>query len=207
MSEYKNRRKWRNYLINPGFQLRLALVHTLFVVVVVVVLVAILLSPLYYEIQTTSELWSQYVLAQFMLNLMDRVAVVVLVIIVISVIYQIIFSHRLCGPFINMNHTFECLSKGDLTRKVFLRRKDFLKKEAENINGMVDALNKRVCTLKKVQTDLSSTALQLPEGTLEDRLRTVIQQNQTLLDEWIVDFDEPEAKSIHDSSIDLQNQA
>jgi signal transduction histidine kinase len=207
MSEYKNRRKWKNYLINPGFQLRLALVHTLFVVVVVGVLVAILLSPLYYEIQTTSELWSQYVLAQFMLNLMDRVAVVIVLIVIISAIYQIIFSHRLCGPFVNMNHTFDCLSKGDLTRKVFLRRKDFLKKEAESINGVVDALNKRICMLKKVQADLTSTALQLPEGTIEDRLRKITHQNQVLLDEWTVNFDEPEAKSIHDSLIDLQNQA
>ena len=192
MSEYNNRRKWRNYLINPGFQLRLALVHTLFVVVVVVVLVAILLSPLYYEIQTTNELWSQYVLAQFMLNLMDRVAVVILVIIIISAIYQIIFSHRLCGPFVNMNHTFDCLSEGDLTRKVFLRRKDFLKKEAESINSMVDALNERVCKLKKIQTELSSIALQLPEGKLEDGLRALIQQNKAFLDEWKVDSDDPE---------------
>lgn len=195
MGEHINRRKWRNYLINPGFQLRLALVHILFVVVVVVVLVAILLSPLYYEIQTTSELWSQYVLAQFMLNLMDRVAVVILLIIIISTIYQIIFSHRLCGPFVNMNHTFECLSKGDLTRKVVLRRKDFLKKEAENINGMVDALNKRACMLKKVQTNLISTVSQLPAGTLEDRLRMLIQQNQELLDQWTVDSHDSEVKN------------
>lgn len=195
MSENKNRRKLRNYLINPGFQLRLALGHTLFVVAVVVVLVAILLSPLYYEIQTTSELWSQYVLAQFMLNLMDRVAVVIVLIIIISAIYQIIFSHRLCGPFVNMNHTFECLSKGDLTRKVFLRRKDFLKKEAESVNGMVDALNKRICMLKKVQTNLISTVSQLPAGTVEDRLRTLIQQNQELLNEWTVASYDPEVKN------------
>jgi signal transduction histidine kinase len=154
--------------------------------------VAILLSPLYYEIQTTSELWSQYVLAQFMLNLMDRVAVVILLIIIISAIYQIIFSHRLCGPFVNMNHTFERLSKGDLTRKVFLRRKDFLKKEAESINSVVDALNNRICMLKKVQTNLISTVSQLPAGTVEDRLRMLIQQNQELLDEWTVDSHDPE---------------
>ena len=141
MSETKNRRKWRNFLINPGFQLRLAMIHTLFVVFVVMMLVAILLSPLYYEIHTTSELWSQYTLGQFMLNLMDRVVVVVLLIIVISVPYQIIFSHRLCGPLVNMGHTFDCLSKGDMTRKVFLRRKDFLKEEAARINGVAASLN------------------------------------------------------------------
>jgi hypothetical protein len=190
MSETKNRRKWRNFLINPGFQLRLALIHTLFVVFVVVMLVVILLSPLYYEIHTTSELWSQYTLGQFMLNLMDRVVVVVLLIIVISVPYQIIFSHRLCGPLVNMGHTFDCLSKGDMTRKVFLRRKDFLKEEAARINGVVSSLNMKVSMLKKIQADLSSTALQLPAGPLEDRLRMLLQQNQEHLDQWTVDVDD-----------------
>jgi methyl-accepting chemotaxis protein len=192
MNQHKNRRKVRNYLINPAFQLRLALIHTVFIVVVVAVLIAVLLTPLYYDIQTTSELWSQYVLGQFMLSLMDRVAIAVLMIIVVSAFYQIIFSHRICGPLVNINHTFDCLLKGVLTRKVFLRRRDFLKKEAENINKIVDTLNEKVRALKKIQTDLSLTVLQLNQGATEDRMRTLIQQNQAILDEWIVDSDEKE---------------
>jgi methyl-accepting chemotaxis protein len=207
MNRDNNRRKLRNFLINPSFQLRLALIYIVFLGLVLAVIVATLLVPFYPGIHESKDLWMQYITAKITLILMDRVALLILIIVVMSIIYQIIFSHRVCGPLVNMNHTFDCLSKGDLTRKVFLRRKDFLKKEAENINGMVDALNKRVFMLKKVQTDLSSTVVHLPEGVLEDRLRTIIRQNQALLDEWTVDSDDPDAKNVHDSSIDLQNQA
>ena len=188
MSRNENRRRWSNVLVLHSFQLRLALIHTMFVMFVVVVLVSILLAPLYYEIPTTGEKWHQYIAAQIVFKMMDRVAVVVLLIIAISVIYQIIFSHRLCGPLINMGHTFDYLSKGDMTHKVFLRRKDFLKEEAARINDMIASLNTKVGMLKKIQADLSSTALQLPVGLLvEDRLRMLLQQNQMLLDQWTVD--------------------
>jgi hypothetical protein len=60
---------------------------------------------------------------------------------------------------------------------------------------MVDALNKRACMLKKVQTNLISTVSQLPAGTLEDRLRMLIQQNQELLDQWTVDSHDSEVKN------------
>ena len=72
---------------------------------------------------------------------MDRVVVVVLLIIAISLIYQIIFSRRMCGPLINIGHTFDYLSKGDMTHQVFLRREDFLKEEAARINDMIASLN------------------------------------------------------------------
>jgi hypothetical protein len=41
MSRNENRRRWRNVLVHHSFQLRLALIHTMFVVFLVVVLVSI----------------------------------------------------------------------------------------------------------------------------------------------------------------------
>jgi methyl-accepting chemotaxis protein len=186
MSKPENRRKWSNFLINPGFQLRLALIHGLLIVFMIVVIVAILLSPLCYEIQTTNELLSKYTLAQFMLHLMDRIVVAVLLIIIISTIYIIIFSHRLCGPLVNINHTLDSLSRGDLTRKVFLRRRDFLKPEAKKINSALASLNEKILMLKKIQIELSSMASQLPEEEAGNLVRSLLKQNQALLDEWKV---------------------
>jgi len=57
----------------------------------------------------------------------------------------------------------------------------------------VDSLNEKVRMLKKIQADLSSTALQLPEGITENRLRALIEQNQMVLNQWIVDSDSSEA--------------
>jgi methyl-accepting chemotaxis protein len=195
MSKYSNRRKLRNYLINPSFQLRLALIHAIFVALVLATIVSTLLAPFYPGAHESKDLWMRYVTAKLTLVLMDRVALLILVIVAISIVYQIVFSHRLCGPLVNMNHTLDCLLKGDLTRKVFLRRRDFLKKEAENINNIVDSLNEKVRILKKIQTNLSSAALQLPEGITEDLLRALIKQNQMVLNQWIVDSDSSEANN------------
>ena len=71
-----------------------------------------------------------------------------------------------------------------MTRKVFLRRKDFLKEEAFRINAMMAALNDKIGLLKANQTDLSLLAAKLPQGSVEDGIRNAIERNQALLDEW-----------------------
>jgi len=98
MSKCSNRRKLRNYLINPSFQLRLALIHTIFVVLVLAIIVSTLLAPFYPGAHESKDLWMRYVTAKLTLVLMDRVALLILVIVAISIVYQIVFSHRLCGP-------------------------------------------------------------------------------------------------------------
>jgi methyl-accepting chemotaxis protein len=60
---------------------------------------------------------------------------------------------------INFSKTFDRISQGDLTRKVFIRRHDFLKNEARQINEMIDALSNRITTIKTAN-DLLLSALE-----------------------------------------------
>jgi methyl-accepting chemotaxis protein len=184
MTTSGNRRKVRNLLVHPSFQLRLALIHIVLVVLMVAVLFAILSTLLYYDLHTSGDLWAQYALSRLMLVALQRMAVVVLLIVAVSVVYHILFSHRLCGPLVNVGHTLDYISKGDLTRRVFLRRNDFLKDEAARINTMLANLNDRVRMLKANQNDLTIAATNLAQGPVEDAIRNVIQRNGMLLDEW-----------------------
>lgn len=68
-------------------------------------------------------------------------------------------NHKFCGPLINFSHTFKKITQGDLTRKVYLRRYDFLKNEADQVNDMIDALSEHIMTIKK-DHDLLRTALE-----------------------------------------------
>jgi methyl-accepting chemotaxis protein len=188
MKTEKNNRRWRNFLIRPDFQLRLALVHIWFVVLVVIVLAVALLVPLYFDIHGSDDLWARYVTAELLLRLLNRLGIVVLLIAVVSAAYHIVFSHRLCGPLVNMGHTFESVGKGNLTRKVRLRRKDFLQEEAAHINGMLSALEMRIGDLKDNQEKASSVVEQLAEGDPEGQLRELVRRNQVLLDQWIVNL-------------------
>jgi nitrogen fixation/metabolism regulation signal transduction histidine kinase len=67
----------------------------------------------------------------------------------LGVIYTLIISHRFCGPLENFCHTFRRISHGDLTRKVFLRRNDFLKFEAGQVNDMIESLSLRLDAIRR----------------------------------------------------------
>ena len=193
MATADNRRKWRNFLIHPGFQLRLALGNLIFLIAVVFFFCFVLLLTFYYDVKMTDSLWSQYASAEVFLRLLERGGIMIMVIIVISLGYHIIFSHRLCGPLVNMRHTFEALAKGDATRNVHLRRKDFLKAEANTINEMLAAVRNRIIELQDSQAKIAALARQLPHGPVENRLQEGLKDHQKLLDQWVVNQPPAEA--------------
>lgn len=188
MTTPRNRRKWRNLLIQPSFQLRLALIHIVLVVTIVAALFAVLASFLYYDLQSSSsDLWAKYALARLMLVVLERMALAVVLIVALSVLYHIIFSHRLCGPLINIGHTIDAISKGDLTRTILLRRNDFLKDEAARINAMMSSLAARIEQLKVNTSQISAILDALPDQAVKDGLRGVVRRNELLLNEWKLD--------------------
>jgi methyl-accepting chemotaxis protein len=132
-------------------------------------------------------LWFKYASAELFLRVFDFIGLLVLLIIVVSVIFHIIVSSRIFGPLINMQHTFAYIARGDLSRKVILRRKDFLKPEAGNINSMLASLNTRIAALKANQTDLNAIIGQDADANFHPRLRKLAESNQELLDQWILD--------------------
>jgi nitrogen fixation/metabolism regulation signal transduction histidine kinase len=89
------------------------------------------------------ELWVQYLSASMFLVLLDRLVIALALIFVISFIHLIVLTHRFCGPMINIKKTIQEVARGNLTRKVFLRKNDFLKEEAAILNHMIDQLSGR----------------------------------------------------------------
>lgn len=184
MPTIANQRKWRHFVVNPSFQLHLVLIHVFFLVMMALLMVLVLFRPFYHELNGTENLWIRYASAEIWLCLLERGVLVLGVITMVSGLCHIVFSHRLCGPLVNMNHTFEALSKGDTTRLVYLRRKDFLKNEAEKINGMLTAINERISRLKTSQTELMRLTRRLPPGPEKELLRTTMEKHRALLDQW-----------------------
>ena len=179
-----NRRQWRQFLIKPSFQLHLVLVHIFFLIVVALLMVFMLLMPFYSDLYQSSDLWARYASAEIWLRLLERGGLLLIIIAVISGLYHIFFSHRLCGPLVNMNHTFDALTQGDTTRFVILRRRDYLKEEALKINQMLKAIDHRIRHLKKTQLELANLVYQLPDGSEKKGLFSVVHAQQALLAEW-----------------------
>jgi methyl-accepting chemotaxis protein len=149
MKKGKSRRKLRHLLIRKEIQLALVLLNLLFTVAVSAAILLLVLTPIYEGIQSSDNIWAQNVLARMYLLISDRLLVTLAAICVLGVIYTLIISHRFCGPLENFCHTFRRISHGDLTRKVFFRRNDFLKFEAGQVNDMIESLSLRLDAIRR----------------------------------------------------------
>jgi methyl-accepting chemotaxis protein len=143
MKPKKNVRKIQNYLIAKDIQFRIVITNFLYLCLISLVLVLVVLSPYFYDIFDKDELWVQYLSASMFLVLLDRLVIALALIFVISFIHLIVLTHRFCGPMINIKKTIQEVARGNLTRKVFLRKNDFLKEEAATLNHMIDQLSGR----------------------------------------------------------------
>ena len=147
MESSKNRRSWKNYLINKKVQLRITAINLVFMGVAVLLNTAIMLSSSLCNIFYTGEsVWTQ-VLDMYALS-SDLLVISLVVAFVLAVISQILLTHQFCGPLINFSHSFSKISRGDLTRKVHLRNRDLLKPEADQFNDMVTNLSRHIEALK-----------------------------------------------------------
>ena len=141
MEKRPNQRSWKNYLIRRDIQLPIVAANLMFLGIVIAIFIVVLLSPLYVDLLTSDEVWVQQVSGNLFLILLERVVIALALTLVLAVVHQIIFSHRFCGPLVNFGRTFEKMAQCDFSRRVLLRRKDFLKPEAERVNAVLDRVN------------------------------------------------------------------
>ena len=186
MTQKAYKRKWRNFIVMPSLQLRLAIGQLVYIVIVTLVFVLVMLSPFYYDLYASDSLWAQYASAEVWLRMIERGAVVIALILVISVFHHLLFSHRVCGPIVNFNHTLNAIAQGDFSRKVNLRRKDFLKEEAVKINEILAALNQRIADLKNSHGAILNLTEELPPGPTKDQLKDLLDDHSKLLNQWVL---------------------
>jgi methyl-accepting chemotaxis protein len=122
----------------------------------VAVVVLTILSPLYLDIFQSIDLCNQYFSAKMFIILLERLAFALLILLILAFLHQIVLTHKFCGPLVNFVKTFKRISDGDLTRKIFLRRYDFLQNEANQVNEMMDGLSSLVAKIKKENSLLLS---------------------------------------------------
>ena len=141
MTAKKRARKLNNYIIARDIQLRIVITNFIYLCLISLVLVLVVLSPYFYDIFKDDELWVQYLSAKTFIVLLDRLVIALPLIFLISFFHFILLTHRFCGPMINIKNTLQEVARGNFTRKVFLRKKDFFKEEAATLNHMIDQLS------------------------------------------------------------------
>jgi methyl-accepting chemotaxis protein len=156
MRRTANRRQLKNYLIANKIHFKMMLANLTLMLLVIAVVIGGVLYPFYHEIFKINDIYAQHYSAKFFVVLLDRLSIALIAVLLISLIYQMIINHKFCGPLVNFSNTFKKISKGDLTRKIYLRRYDFLKNEAAEVNDAIDFLSDHIMTLKKDNDHLLS---------------------------------------------------
>ena len=123
--------------------------HLAYLLYVLVAIIATVLSPYYTDIFKTGDLWVKHFSAKMFIVLLERLSITSLFIVVISFFHFVIFTHKFCGPLVNIGRTIAKISERDFTRKIYLRKGDFLKNEAKQINAMMKALSNSIATIKR----------------------------------------------------------
>jgi methyl-accepting chemotaxis protein len=149
-----NKRQFKNYLINKDLQLRVVLNTIIYMLLVILLTAGVVFSPLVGKMLFSDDIETQYRMAQTYLILVKWLLPAIILIVVLFVIHHIIVTHRICGPLVNFAHTFKKMGQGDLTRKVYIRHRDYLKKECSEINGMIDGLSKLLSQVSRDQKNL-----------------------------------------------------
>jgi len=152
----------RKQFVVDTIQYRLLGVSLLYFVAVILVFTGVLFIPLMIEMSRDS-LSSPVVreAAQKFLVLHTRIWSPVLILIGLLVIHNIIISHRIAGPLLRIRSELKKIGDGNLFVQVKLRKNDYLDKEADSVNRMVDAIRGKVQGIEQSQRKASSVLVDL----------------------------------------------
>ena len=167
MKRTANRRRLKNYLIANKIHFKMMLANLMLMLLIFAVVIGAVLYPFYHEIFMIDDIYAQHYSAKFFVVLLDRLSLSLFAVLLIGLIYQMIINHKFCGPLVNFSHTFKKISQGDFTRKIYLRRYDFLTNEAAQVNDMIDFLSDRIMILKKDHDQLLLTLKEVSGSEME----------------------------------------
>ncbi len=154
------KRKLKNIFTHRDLQLRVILNSLVYLFLILLVTLMVTLSPSMYDMFLSQDLNVQYQAAQTFLVLIKRLVPGLIGMFVLAFIHQALITHRICGPLVNFTHTFQRLSRGDLSQKTTLRKGDYLKEECRKINLMIEHF---AGLISLVQTDHAKLILMLEE--------------------------------------------
>ncbi|MDA2910009.1 methyl-accepting chemotaxis protein [Nitrospiraceae bacterium AH_259_D15_M11_P09] len=169
--------KRRRILIDP-VQFRLFAVHFLHIVIILVVFAATLFVPLMMQLGSETLSWveKEEVANQF-LALHRRVWPPLIAVFVLLVIHLVVFSHRIVGPLVRFRMIFKAIAEGNLTVRSTIRKHDYLQKEADGIQEMVDSLRTKFKGIEEQSGEVREGVAELKRavasGSVEDMKRNL----------------------------------
>src|SRR5574337_505141 len=140
----------RRYLLVDNIQYRLLAITLAHFFVIALFIAAALFLPLILKLEneTLSSVEKQAAAAEF-LSLHARFWPAMVGVFILLGFHSVLVSHRVAGPLFGFRRTLKEIGEGDLTARATIRRFDYLWKEADSINEMLDGLGGRFRRLQE----------------------------------------------------------
>jgi len=156
----------RRQILVDRFQYQLVLINLLYFLAILLIFSAALFVPLIIQLESSTPLSEQEVVASQFLSLHARVWPALLIAFLLLAIHSIFVSHRIAGPLIRFRNTFKAVAAGDLSVRVTIRKHDYLGSEADILNEMIAGLRTRITDIEKHYEEVCRVVMVL-ERTIE----------------------------------------
>jgi methyl-accepting chemotaxis protein len=176
----------RRKLIVDDLQYRLLIAGIIYFAAVVFIFACSLFVPVIIQLEKggAASYEAQEAAHQFLV-LHDRVWTPLVLAFVLLIVHSVLTSHKIAGPLYRIRTVLNSVGKGDLSGKITLRKKDYLKKEADAVNAAIESLRERVERLRSHSEDASAHLTALKQSAQSGAAESVTQQ----VDKLTVDID------------------
>jgi methyl-accepting chemotaxis protein len=96
------------------------------------------------------------------------------------IVHNILVSHRIAGPLYRIRAVLRSVGGGDLSGKLTLRGKDYLNKEADTVNAMIDSLRDKINRLQHHGTESMAGMTALKRSVQTGSMDVVSQHTEKL---------------------------
>ena len=170
----KKRQPQRKRFLVAPFQYRLVLASFIYIASSILVFTGALFAPLVFELSSeTSTVEQRTDAANQFLSLHARLWPAFIVLVVLLSLHSILVSHRIAGPLVQFQRIFESVTAGNLSIRAKVRQRDYLVKEADTINRMLDTFSARLKTVEQSTDKLLSIAASLRRATASGSLDAI----------------------------------
>ena len=173
----QNRRSIRNIVIHRPMQREFTII-TIAIMLFSAVLVNFLIQHTLEEIITNNvvsfgRVGAYNILSDASFELIVRVTLVMFVTIITIGIFGVFFLHRVAGPVYRFHQLFHTLNKDEIPQDIHLRRKDFFKELAIELNILFKLLRKRKEVMNQVDNVISSISNEQDAREIQKKLSEI----------------------------------
>jgi len=162
----------RRRILVDEFQYRLLAFNLLYFFILLIAMAALLFVPLMIKLgNSTLPLAERQEVAGLILSLHATLWPPLAIVFVLLAVHSVFVSHRVAGALYRFRAVFREAARGDLTVRATLRKRDYLLKEAAELNAMIEAVNDRLAGAARdcaaLREGVDGLAALLQRGELE----------------------------------------